>query len=224
MLNLGEKLMLLALHDEKGTVLSSASMSLEYGLSGAVLMELVLRGRLRADKKNLVIVDAALTGDDILDEALTKIKQSKRDRNTKYWVDKLSRGIKDLKGRLLDRLIDKGILRTEKRRILGVISSQRYPMEDAKAEQEVRDRIRAVILGGATLDPRIAMLISLVNACGLVDEIFSREERKLARKRIKEIAKKDLIGKTVSDTVAEIEAAIVASIVVSTGATSLSSS
>jgi hypothetical protein len=223
MLNLGEELMLLALHDKKGTVLSSASMSLKYGLSGAVLMELVLRGKLRADKKNLVIVDAALTGDDILDEALTKIKQSKRDRNIKYWVGKLSRGIKDFKGRLLDRLIGKGILRKEKRRILGAIPSRRYPMKDTKAEQEVRNRIRAVILGGANLDPRIVMLISLVRACGLVNEIFSREERKLAGKRLKEITKKELIGKVVSDMVAEIMAAIVACIVASTAASSSSS-
>ncbi len=53
MLNIAEKLLLLALHDEKGTLLSSASASLLYGLSGVVLMELTLNKRLHIDKKLL---------------------------------------------------------------------------------------------------------------------------------------------------------------------------
>lgn len=44
---LAEELMLLALNDEKGYVLFAASSALPYGLMGAVLMELVLQGKLR---------------------------------------------------------------------------------------------------------------------------------------------------------------------------------
>ncbi|MFQ5822601.1 MAG: GPP34 family phosphoprotein [bacterium] len=224
MISLAEELLLLSWHDEKGTVLSSASMSLQYGLSGAVLMELSLMGRLHIDKKNLVVVDATPTGDDILDEALTIIKHSKRKRNAQYWVSKLSREIKNLKERLLNRLIHKGILKKEEHRILWVFPSQRYPTEDAKVEQEVRDGIRAIILDGKTPEPRMAVLISLVNACNLVGEIFSREERKVARKRVKEIAKSNLIGMAVSDTVAGIQVAISAAIAATVVASSSSSS
>ena len=39
MLTLPEELLLLGLHDKKGTVVSSASMALPYGLAGAVLLE-----------------------------------------------------------------------------------------------------------------------------------------------------------------------------------------
>lgn len=212
MLNLAEELLLLALHDEKGTVLSSASTALKYGLSGAILMELTLNRRLHTDEKNLVVVDAASTGDDVLDEALTKIRESKRNRNAKYWVNKLSKGITDLKGRLLNRLVHKGILRREEHRILWVIPSQRYPTKDAKMEQGVREHIRAVILDGKMPDSRMTMLISLIKACNLVNELFSRKERKIARKRIKEIAESDLIAKMISDTIAGIQAAITAAV------------
>jgi|GEM_PF-4255314 len=50
MLNLAEELLLLALQDEKGTVLASAAGSLSYGLAGALLMELALRSRLHKRK------------------------------------------------------------------------------------------------------------------------------------------------------------------------------
>ena len=213
--------MLLALHDKKGTVLSSASISLPYGLPAAVLMELTLSSRLAINNKKLVIIDTTPTGDDILDEALIKIKQSKRKKGPKHWVSKL--GIKDLRARLLNRLVDRGILRGEQYKILWIIPSQCYKTKDANMKQKVTERIRTAVFGRSTSDPRTLVLISLVNACGLIDKIFSREERKDAQKRIKELVKSDLIGKAVSDTVAGIQAAIIATCAASVTAASSSS-
>ena len=42
MLNLLEELLLLALDDEKGKIISSSSLALPYGLSGAILLEFSL--------------------------------------------------------------------------------------------------------------------------------------------------------------------------------------
>lgn len=211
MLNLAEELLLLALQDEKGTVLASAAGSLSYGLAGALLMELALRSRLH-DRKNLAAADLTPTGDDLLDEALGIISQSKRNRNPRYWVTGLASRIKNLQGRLQGRLVQKGILRQEEHRVLGIFRTQRYPAEDTAGEQGIKDRLRSAVLAGAPLEPRLAALISLVNACGLLDELFSREERKKARQRIKEITQGELIGKAVSDTVAGVQAAIIGAV------------
>ena len=218
MLTLGEELLLLAVDDEKGTVLSSASMALEYGLSGAILMELTLMDKVGRDGKHLTVVDSASTEDDILDESLKAIEQSRKLRTAESWVSRLSGVVKNMKGRLLDRLIDKEILRKEEHKILWVIPTNRYPTENAGAEQETRERIRSIVLNdGAAeqaLDPRMTVLISLVSACDLVNEVFSRDERKLAKKRIKEITECELLGKAVSETVSGIHAALTACVVV----------
>jgi hypothetical protein len=188
-----------------------------------VLLELTLADRVTFEDSKIVLDDATPTGDDILDEGLERIKQSKKNRKPSYWVNKLS-GIKKIKERLLDRLVHKGILRREEHRILRVIPSKRYPTVHGGPEKKLRDSIRAAILDGIEPEERTGILISLVSACSLVNEIFEKAERKAAQKRIKEIAKGEPIGKAVSETVAAVEIAVIAAVMASTiAATSASS-
>lgn len=186
-------------------------------------MELTLSDRVTFEDGKIVLNDTTSTGDDILDEGLERIKHSKKNRKPSYWVSKLS-GIKKMKDRLLDRLVHKGILRREEHRILRVIPSKRYPTVHGEPEKKLRDSIRAAILDGVEPEERTGILISLVSACSLVDEIFEKAERKAARKRIKKIAKGEPIGKAVSETVAAVEAAVIVAVVAPTVATTSASS
>ena len=61
-LNVAKELLLLSLHDVKGTVHCTASHALPYGIAGALLVEVAISGRLRADEKPIVVVDRAATG------------------------------------------------------------------------------------------------------------------------------------------------------------------
>ena len=69
--SLPEELLLLALHDEKGSVIPAAARVLNGALIGAVLMELGLLGRLREGPDGALLADPTPTGDEILDEAST---------------------------------------------------------------------------------------------------------------------------------------------------------
>ena len=62
-------------------------------------------------------------------------------------------------------------------------------------------------------------LISLMKACGLVNEVFSRDERKAATRKIKELAESEQFGKAVSAVVTEMTAAITVAITAATVAT-----
>jgi pilus assembly protein TadC len=64
----------------------------------------------------------------------------------------------------------------------------------------------------------MAALISLVNVCELVNEVFFPEERKLARSRIKEIMQGDAIGQGVVDTVNGVQSAMMTAVIASTTA------
>lgn len=84
---LHEQALLLALHDEKGTIHSSM---FSYAIAGAVVADLVLRGRLRLEeaggKKKILVADARPVGAALLDETLRRIDSAKRRATMATWV------------------------------------------------------------------------------------------------------------------------------------------
>jgi hypothetical protein len=189
--SLPEELLLLALHDEKGSVIPAAASVLNGALIGAVLMELGLAGRLQEHDDGALVADPTPTGNAIMDEALQIIADADHPRMPSYWVGRLSGRMPRLKDRLLEQLVDRGVLERRERRILWVFPSRSFPLADAAAEQQVRDRVRAVILDGRPADQRTAALIGLVRACNLIDEIFAPHERSQAHRRVSELTSEE---------------------------------
>lgn len=216
MLTLPEQLLLLALHDQKGTILSSASISIEYGLAGAVIMELALRGKVQMRAKKLVVVDSAATGDDVLDRVLGQMKEAGKDRDAAYWINRLPSKIK-IKPAMLERLVQQRILNMEEQKILGLFGSPHYPTRNPQEEKKLREQIRQTVLCRYPTEAKLVALVGLVQACGLTNEIFSKEERKEADRRIKEIMQHDPVAKAVADTVIGIQAALATVIFNSSG-------
>ena len=220
MLTLMEELLLLALNDEKGNLVSSAT-ALPYGLNGAILLELALAEKIDIDNKKLVVIAAPPTGNDLLDKALGILAGAPKNKPVKYWVVRLSSAMKGLKNELLEKLIEKEILVEQENKILWVIPVKRYPAKNAAPENAIRNRIRNIVLNGQTVDERSSLLISLIHACSLVNEIFEKDERRAAKKRIKEIGENEKVGKAITDTVNEavmvaVSAAAIASVTTST--------
>src|SRR4051794_35131789 len=88
--SLPEELLLLALHDEKGSVIPAAARVLNGALIGAVMMELGLLGHLGQDDGGALLADPIPIGDPILDEARTWIARADRPRMASYWVGRLA--------------------------------------------------------------------------------------------------------------------------------------
>jgi hypothetical protein len=208
-LNLAEELLLLAMNEEKGTVLLRAQTALPYGLSGALLIELVEAGLLRLEGKNLIAAPGGAARDDLLEEVLAKIRSSRRTHTLKHWVLRMGRSGGKVKKRLLARLVEKRILLREERRLLGVFPTQHYPEADSRPEFEIRRRVSSGVLRGGTRDERTEALISLAYACDLIGLLFEKGQRRDAKRSAKEISKKQPIGSAVAHTVAAIRAAAV---------------
>jgi golgi phosphoprotein 3 len=218
--DLPEGLLLLAIDDATGRI-ETRSGALDYGVAGAVLTELFLQERLTLRDGKIAVVDAGATGDPLFDDALGRIAGSKP-RDAKHWVSKLPRA--EFRNGVLDRLVDKGVLRREEHRLLWIIPADRYPAEDDSPEQHVREAVRAAVLDGAVPQPRIAVLIGILKACDLLGTVFSKEERKLHRDRIDQIASAELMGQAVSKAVKEMQAATTAAIIAATTAATVTSS
>ena len=173
------------------------------------MLEFSLAGKILVEDKRLIIIDNTLTGNEILDKALDIIDSSPKQKSVKYWVSKLEHKMKGLKRDILSQLIKKDILIEMENRFLWVIPTKRYPTNNPEPENQVRKRVKAIVLDEKASDERSKLLISLINSCSLVNEIFCKDERKVAKNRIKEIVESEKVGESITDTINEIIMAVI---------------
>jgi Golgi phosphoprotein 3 len=201
MLELCEELFLLYLHEDKCTLLSAASGSLGYSLAAGVLTQLALLGRVKTEERHrLEVVDAASTGNPILDEALGAIQASERSRKIVYWISSLGDKPKRLREPLIERLVAAGVVTQEDQRLSWVIPSPLNPEVKAPEKYLVLTRLRAGVLAGEETSLQDLALLSLVSASDLLELMFLKDERKIARQRIYEM----LVGEALKDPVAQV--------------------
>ncbi|KAI5923035.1 Golgi phosphoprotein 3-domain-containing protein [Camillea tinctor] len=162
-LTLMEEVILLGLKDKQG-YLSFWNDNISYALRGCIVLELAFRGRVSMQKdpsrrrfpladRTIEVIDDTLTGEVLLDEALKLMKQSEK-MSVSAWIDlmsgetwnlmKIGYQLKQVRERLCKGLVDKGILRTEKRNFL-LFDMATHPVADGGAKDEIRRRVRNVL-------------------------------------------------------------------------------
>ncbi|KAI0427466.1 Golgi phosphoprotein 3-domain-containing protein [Xylaria sp. FL1042] len=162
-LTLMDEVVLLGLKDKQG-YLSFWNDNISYALRGCIVIELAFRGRISMQKdpsrrrfpladRVIEVIDDTLTGEVLLDEALKMMKQSEK-MSVGTWIDlmsgetwnlmKIGYQLKQVRERLCKGLVDKGILRTEKRNFL-LFDMATHPVADGGAKDEIRRRVRNVL-------------------------------------------------------------------------------
>jgi len=204
-LSFAEEIYLLALDDKQGIIAPLYPSVLDHALAGALLMELALCGRIDTDLTILKVTSAAPTGDPLLDDAMRVLQQRPDPQPLAFWLEAFADQGERIKERVLSRLVERGILKQVDKRIFWVFEVRRYPLIDDREVKEVRARLRELILGEDIPDPRDIVLISLGNACRLLDDLFTPEECDRVRSRIAALARLDLIGRETTNAIREIE-------------------
>lgn len=203
-LTIAEEFLLLALDDEKGVVCNQPFMGLEFGLAGAVLMDLSLQGKIKAEENRITVLSEGDCCNEMFDDALKMIAASEEIETPRYWVWKLGIHIQEIKDYFLEQLVEKGILEKKEQNILWIYHRKCYPLLDDKVEQDVKQLVRQCIVSGAKPEDSEIVLISLMKACNLIDVIFSEEEKQKYLERIDEIAAMDVIGQAVYQAIYDI--------------------
>jgi golgi phosphoprotein 3 len=211
MLSFPEEIVLLLLDETKGEFVPLPESVFAIVMSGAALMDLALHNRIDTDLEKLMLVDRAPLGDDILDDVLAGLagicgKQSEAAIGEALYDAALD--AEDYRGRALQRLIARGILKEENGRHLWVFRTRRYPVIDDSEQQEVQARLRQVLLSDDIPDPRDIVLICLIDACALMGFVLGENELEAATPRIEQLRKMDLIGQAVTRAASETEAII----------------
>ena len=200
-----EDLALLLLDDETGTPAGAGT--LHYTLGGAVLVELALLGAVETDGSKVHAVRGDDLADPLLDAAYAKVAEKPRAVQSVL----LAVG-GDLWNPVVDRLIDRGLIRREKKRMLGLFKMNTLPADDTQRETEIREQIRAVLVDGASPDTRTAALTALLSASGALPSLrpalaWSGE----VHRRAKELERGNWGAEAVSTAVATTAAAIATS-------------
>lgn len=204
MLGFVEEIVLLQLDDSQGKFIALPLSAGDVVLAGAALMELALNNRVDSDLKQLMLVDAKPTGDDILDDVLRQLAEIGGEFSAAAALEQISLNGEKYQEMALKRLIAKGILREEDGRFLWVFHTRRYPVVDDTEQREVRARLRQLVLTDEIPDPRDVVLICLIDASGLLGLVLSRDEIAQTKTRVEQLGRLDLIGQAVTKAVAEI--------------------
>jgi hypothetical protein len=199
--------------------------ALDYALSGAILVELALSGRIGIADNRVDVLRQEPTGDAIVDAALVRIGADGQRRRPNDWIGRLTDGLRE---RLLERQIEAGVLRRAEGRVLWVFPHTTYPTVDGAtpaAEVATKQRLAAALDGDGDTEPRMAALCGLVAAAGLERQVFPDRPAKDVRRRLKEIAEGDWASAAVKHAIDEVHGAIVvASAAATTGAVIASNS
>lgn len=204
-----EDVLLLMLDDKYG--IPAAANTLHHTLGGAVLVELALRGRIEPDESraglNGPLVVATGEGplpDPLLQSTYDAIAARPRQIHTLL----ITIGA-ELWEPVTGRLVQRGLIRRERKRFLGLIPTTRLPAADAEHETALREDIRAVLEDGAGADARSAAVIALISAGGVLPTLHPVPKWSSAvAKRAKELEQGDWGAAALHTAVNRIAAAL----------------
>lgn len=208
-LTMPEEIMLLLLDDETGKPVGLPGPAGDLALSGAILMELALAGRIDTDLDSLVLMEPKPLGDPLLDGVLARLQAAGGPKPSRWWIQDLAKGAAALRTQVADRLVAHGVLRRVEDRFLWVFPERRYPKTADRGETaEVRARLRGVLLDDDIPEPRDALLIGLARATGLIPLLLSETEAAAAGARVEQIAALEELSRSLSAATRDVYAAL----------------
>jgi hypothetical protein len=202
-----EELLLLAHDTKRDQFYPLPPPTFDCAAAGAVLMDLMLRGRIDNDLRTLFLVEPLPVNDDILDPVLQVISLAPitAPKPISTWVHQFAMEGEALRIKALRRLEKKGVLKCEAHKILWIFAADHYPLLHNSEAREIKARLREVIFKDEIPLAHDIMLTALAQACGLFRFLMDSRELDAARPRIDQVAKMDLIGQAVANAICEIE-------------------
>ena len=206
-LRFAEEVLVFLLDKQVGHLAPVPDRTLRCVLAGAVLMDLALENRIDTDMARLLLVDPAPVGDELLDSSLAMIAEDGEAQDAAQWVERIASSaiVGTVREGAINRLIERRVLEREEGGFLSltrlVTRAGRYPTVSGMVGRAVEERIMGILFADDVPEPRDAMLIALLDACGIFDRVLSREERAEVADRIDLLGRLDLIGRAVSTAI-----------------------
>jgi len=219
-LTIPEKFLLLAQHPAKGRLIISG-IQLQYGIIGALLLQMSVEERINIENDLLILKSGKGKPDPMIAEIELLIRNSKKQRKTRYWVNKLARKSRRYKKATLEKLSSARIIRIEPRKFLGIIPYKKVYLVNSRLRNDLIKQLKNSLISKHELTNDKVVLLGLIEAAKM-HKIFSSDKHELKRikKALKESIKENKIAATVDKTIKEVQAAIISTIIVSSVVTS----
>jgi Golgi phosphoprotein 3 (GPP34) len=174
------------------------------GLGGANLVELTLLGKVdvsgeqdQGRRGRIIVRDPSPPGDEVLDAALQTLVK-RQGRKPSAVIRPLG---KKLRRVLYQRLAARGVLRAERRRVLGIFPVRTWPAADPGRKAEVRQQVTQALAGTAAPDERTAALIALLHAVRCEHKVVDPRSCQLSRRQLRARAAEIAQGNWASEAV-----------------------
>lgn len=194
-----EELFLLGIEKTQGNISQLQTNAFQYALSGSILMELALRGKVDTDTEGLIIVNTEPTEAEVLDITLNEMQLHPAKNNIKFWINLLNERSETFIYSLLNGLIRKGMLKIEHQKVLWMFNKLRYPITGHEEVADVKTRVHELVFSDQIPELHDMVVVSLLYYSGLSHFVLTPEEIEKRRDRIEMIAKMDLIGQQVGE-------------------------
>jgi len=188
--------------------------NLEFGIAGAVILELSLAERIDLADGRVRVTDPNPVGEALIDAALAGLAADKP-RKPKATVERLAKGIK---GRALDDLAARGLLRLRREKALGIFPYRRYLPGASSAGSDARFRLASAVDLKRAGDARTAALASLVYALNMERIVLPDRKKSEVRKALKAISEGSWASEATRAAVQAAQAAVMAAITAATAA------
>jgi Golgi phosphoprotein 3 len=208
MLTMLEEVVLLAVDEKTGGLRSTREFGTAYALVGAVFFDLALARKIDTDTEAIHIIDTTPTGNATLDRVLAEMARKPQLLTVRDWIEEIFLRRDDLEGQALGSLINQGVLRHEKSKMLWIIDVERFPMVNDKPHQHVKLRLAQAILTDAIPDTRDIMLVSIAEPCGLLGYVLSDTQIKSREERIQTLCNLETISRKVTAAIAGLDATL----------------
>ena len=205
MLTMLEDVVLLSVDEKTGHMRSSREFGTAYALVGAVFFDLALARKIDTDTEEIQILDTTPTGNPVLDRFQAEMRSRPGVKTVRGWIEAMFQAKADLEGQALALLIDRGILRHEKSKLLWIIDVERFPLVNNQPQEHVKVRLTRAVLGDEIPETRDIMLVSLAEPCGLLGCFLTEMQRTVRSERIGMLCGLETISRKVADAIASLD-------------------
>ncbi len=209
MLTLHQQLFILLLHEEKVVVLPGAASGFPYWLGGAILTDLALLGKVRVNEfQRLELLDREPSGHPMLDEMIEKIGSINEPKKLNFWIDEFDFKPKKINQQLFNCLVDAGVLEHKDDDFSWITPFPSDAPPSFSAKLSLRQQLRAFPFTNPEPSLQEISLLCIIQACGKLDLVFFKDERKKARRWVDGMIMSEALKSEVARSVQEISAIV----------------
>jgi len=218
---LSQKLYLLAIHPDKGGIISWSYTAIDYVVIGSLLMELYILKKIRFENKRIVVTDRK--SDNSLHRfMLEKMSQSGSPKKISTWISRFKMKMKVIKTEVQQSLIDKRLIKMEQKKFLFIRWSCPAIIDRKVIGQLERDIKNHIIKGTEVEDELI--LLSFIEPGGLLYRLFpEKAQRRDAKRRLSKMMVRNRVSAAVADAISASQA-VAASVAITAATASAATS